>query len=49
MKKTKVSLSCSECFALNYSTPKSAGNMQRIQIKKFCPKCRLHTVHKEEK
>ncbi|WP_129622955.1 50S ribosomal protein L33 [Mycoplasmopsis columbinasalis] len=49
MEKRKITLSCSECFALNYTTHKSLTNPERIQIKKFCPKCRIHTLHKEEK
>ncbi|EGV00478.1 50S ribosomal protein L33 [Mycoplasmopsis columbina] len=49
MEKRKVALSCSQCFALNYITPKSLSSAQRIEIKKFCPKCRTHTLHKEEK
>ncbi|ENY69404.1 50S ribosomal protein L33 [Mycoplasmopsis bovigenitalium] len=49
MKKTKVLLSCSECFAMNYATNKGAGNLSRIEIKKYCPKCRKHAIHKEEK
>ncbi|WP_029608594.1 50S ribosomal protein L33 [Mycoplasma simbae] len=49
MKKTKVTLSCSDCFSMNYSTNKGSGNLTRIEVKKYCPKCRTHTVHKEEK
>ncbi|WP_084273306.1 50S ribosomal protein L33 [Mycoplasmopsis iners] len=49
MEKRKVTLSCSNCYALNYVTNKSATSTERIQIKKFCPKCREHTLHKQEK
>ncbi|WP_406615234.1 50S ribosomal protein L33 [Mycoplasmopsis hyopharyngis] len=49
MLKTKVSLCCEECFIKNYVTNKSHSSEKRIVIKKFCPRCKKHTVHKEEK
>ncbi|QBF34405.1 50S ribosomal protein L33 [Mycoplasmopsis phocirhinis] len=49
MKKQKISLSCSLCLCLNYSTTKRGGNLARITVKKYCPKCKTHTLHKEEK
>ncbi|ADN69332.1 50S ribosomal protein L33 [Mycoplasmopsis fermentans] len=49
MQKRKVTLSCENCQKLNYSTNKSLSNPKRIEIKKFCPNCRMHTIHKEEK
>ncbi|MGY5139133.1 50S ribosomal protein L33 [Mycoplasmopsis gallinarum] len=49
MQKKKVTLSCSNCFSLNYSTSKSLSNSNRIEIKKYCPKCKIHILHKEEK
>ncbi|MBU4691699.1 50S ribosomal protein L33 [Mycoplasma sp. ES3225-GEN-MYC] len=49
MKKVKITLSCSECRSMNYSTSKGSRNPARIEIKKHCPKCKTHTLHKEEK
>ncbi|MEA4115324.1 50S ribosomal protein L33 [Mycoplasma sp. 744] len=49
MQKRKVKLSCANCYNFNYVTNKSLQNLKRIEIKKFCPKCKLHTLHKEEK
>ncbi len=47
MTKKKVSLACEVCKSKNYNTPKSID--ERLEIKKFCKKCGLHTMHKEEK
>ncbi|QSF13521.1 50S ribosomal protein L33 [Mycoplasma sp. Mirounga ES2805-ORL] len=49
MKKRKITLCCSDCHSLNYTTSKSNTNPERIVIKKFCPKCKTHSLHKEEK
>ncbi|AIA29196.1 50S ribosomal protein L33 [Mycoplasmopsis californica] len=49
MKKTKIILCCSICFANNYSKNKSSQNPSRVELKKFCPRCKTHTAHKEEK
>ncbi|NIT04471.1 50S ribosomal protein L33 [Candidatus Saccharibacteria bacterium] len=43
-------LECSECGSQNYTTTKSRVNTQeKLELKKFCPKCRKHTIHKEVK
>lgn len=43
----KIILVCDECLSVNYSTNKSQE--KRIIIKKFCPKCKRHTIHKENR
>ncbi|MBG0730648.1 50S ribosomal protein L33 [Mycoplasma sp. 'Moose RK'] len=45
--KRKISLSCFFCKARNYKTNKSI--QERLEINKFCKKCRKSTLHKEEK
>lgn len=46
----KVTLTCTECLSRNYVTPKNKkANIQRLEIKKYCPKCKKHTLHKETK
>ncbi len=45
--KKKVQLTCSECLNSNYTTNKSS--VERIVVKKFCKKCKKHTIHKENK
>ena len=45
-----ISLACNECKRRNYSTTKNKKKMsERLEIKKFCPWCRTHTMHKETK
>ncbi|HHU24645.1 MAG: 50S ribosomal protein L33 [Bacilli bacterium] len=46
----KVILVCEQCFSRNYTTEKNKFNtVSRVEIKKFCPKCNQHTLHKETK
>lgn len=48
--RTKITLQCTECKENNYDTMKEKkNNPERIEMKKFCPKCRKHTMHKETK
>ena len=42
-----VWMQCESCKDLNYRTEiKVAGGVQKIEIKKFCPRERSHTMHK---
>ncbi|MDY0100875.1 MAG: 50S ribosomal protein L33 [Bacilli bacterium] len=46
----KIILICSDCLSRNYtSTRKKDGVHKRLEIKKFCPRCNKHTLHKESK
>ena len=45
----KVILICSECFSRNYTISKKTSDKKRVEIKKYCPKCNRHTIHKESK
>ncbi len=50
----RVALACEECGARNYKTTKArrvdAGQPQeRLELKKYCPHCKRHTVHRESK
>ena len=48
--RTKVILVCEQCLSRNYTTEKNKLNTtNRVEIKKYCPKCNQHTVHKETK
>ena len=47
--KKKVILTCSECLSRNYVTNKPASCVNRMELKKYCPKCDKHTLHKETK
>ena len=44
----KITLACTECKERNYITKKNRRNdPDRLDIKKFCPRCRTHTTHRE--
>ncbi|MFA6755139.1 MAG: 50S ribosomal protein L33 [Bacilli bacterium] len=43
-------LKCTECGEENYiSTKNKKNNPDRIEVKKYCPKCKKITIHKEKK
>jgi large subunit ribosomal protein L33 len=45
-----IALQCSECKRRNYTTSKNRRNTQeKLELKKYCPFDRKHTVHKETK
>lgn len=52
-KKTSVeliALQCAECKRKNYTTEKNRKNIQgKLELSKYCPFDRKHTVHKEAK
>ncbi len=48
--RVKVIMACTECKQRNYNTVKNKkNNSERIELKKYCPFCNKHTVHKETK
>jgi large subunit ribosomal protein L33 len=48
LNRPKVTLACPECKERNYITTKHRVNQrERIELNKYCPRCRQHTVHKE--
>ena len=45
-----IQLACTECKQRNYTTRKNKKNdPNRLEIKKYCPRCRKHTLHREAK
>ena len=43
-------LKCTVCGVENYITSKNKkNNPDRLEIKKYCPRCKKVTVHKEKK
>jgi large subunit ribosomal protein L33 len=45
-----VTLQCGDCKERNYSTTKNKKTTTgRLEISKFCKRCRKHTAHKEVK
>ncbi|HNW82492.1 MAG TPA: 50S ribosomal protein L33 [bacterium] len=48
--RVKMTLTCSECKRKNYTTIKNKKNsVDKIELKKYCPYDKKHTVHKEGK
>ncbi|ASE37501.1 MULTISPECIES: 50S ribosomal protein L33 [Staphylococcus] len=45
----KVPLSCEVCGSRNYNVHKTSDRQTRLELKKFCPRCNAHTLHKESK
>jgi large subunit ribosomal protein L33 len=44
----QVTLECTECSERNYSTTKNKRvHPERVEFKKYCPRCDAHTSHKE--
>ena len=44
----KITLACVECKERYYITKKNRRNdPDRMELKKFCPRCRTHTAHRE--
>ncbi len=45
-----IYLACTECKERTYTTTKNRKNdPQRLELRKFCPRCRSHTLHRETK
>ena len=45
-----ITLACTECKNRNYTTDKNKkNNPDRLEVKKYCPHCKTHTLHKETK
>ena len=45
-----VILACGDCKRRNYTTTRNKKKQQeKLQIKKYCPFCKTHSVHKETK
>ncbi|WP_027177209.1 50S ribosomal protein L33 [Maridesulfovibrio hydrothermalis] len=48
--RVKVQMQCTECKRRNYSTMKNKKNTTgRIELKKYCPFDKKHTLHRENK
>jgi large subunit ribosomal protein L33 len=43
-----IHLACTECRSRNYTTNKNRRNdPDRLEFRKFCPRCRGHRLHRE--
>ncbi|MGA9397066.1 MAG: 50S ribosomal protein L33 [Anaerolineaceae bacterium] len=45
-----ITLACSECKERTYTTEKNRRNdPNRMEMNKYCPRCKKHTLHRETK
>jgi len=45
-----IHLACTECKERGYTTTKNKRNdSQRLELNKYCPRCRVHRLHREVK
>ncbi|MCD4801922.1 MAG: 50S ribosomal protein L33 [Anaerolineales bacterium] len=45
-----ITMACTECNERNYTSEKNKRNdPNRLELNKFCPRCRKHTLHRETK
>ncbi|MDD3098705.1 MAG: 50S ribosomal protein L33 [Candidatus Pacebacteria bacterium] len=45
-----VKLQCTECKRINYYTRRNKKTVERkLELKRYCPWCKKHTLHKEGK
>ena len=42
-----VTMECTVCHGENYRTEVETRGGERMELKKHCPRCRKHTVHKQ--
>ncbi len=46
----KVIMACQECKGRNYNyTKNKRSHPDRMELKKYCPSCNSHTLHKESR
>ena len=45
-----IDMACTVCKEKNYTTSKNRRNdTNRLELRKFCRRCRQHTVHREQR
>ena len=43
-----IHLACTECKERTYTTTKNKKNdPERLELKRYCPRCRTHRLHRE--
>ena len=48
--RTRITLACTDCKIRNYDTTKDKKtHPDRVEMKKYCPFYKKHTLHKETK
>lgn len=44
-----VTLACEECKRRNYTTERNKKKTEKLEVQKYCPWDKKHTLHKETK
>ncbi len=45
-----IKFECTVCHKINYRSTKNKKKIkERLELKKYCPHCKKHTIHKETK
>jgi len=45
-----ITLACQDCKRRNYNSTKNKKlHKEKVELKKYCPTCRKHALHKEIK
>ena len=45
-----IKMECSECRSINYHSSRNKKKVKiKLELSKFCKKCKKHTPHKETK
>ena len=47
--RVKVTLRCNECKQRNYNTKNKKNTPDKLELNKYCPFCKKHTLHTETK
>jgi large subunit ribosomal protein L33 len=48
--RVQITLRCTECNSENYHTTKNKKeHPERLETKKYCPKCNTKTLHRQKK
>lgn len=48
--RVNITLACTSCKMRNYTNKKNKRkHPDRMELRKFCPRCNAHTVHRETK
>lgn len=43
----QITMICEQCLSRNYKTNTNENSKNRLELKKYCPKCKQSTLHKE--
>lgn len=48
--RVNITLACTECNSRNFALTKNKRkHPDRMELRKYCPRCNAHTIHRETK